>query len=87
MCSSGRRPVRGNYPSVLVLVHAHRLPVEHCSAVHAGLIHLNPMAALMSAYQGIFVLNQWPDWESLLPLLVVSLVTVLAGLRLFQTVS
>lgn len=50
-------------------------------------IHLNPMAALMSAYQGIFVLNQWPDWESLLPLLVVSLVTVLAGLRLFRKLS
>ncbi len=50
-------------------------------------IQYNPMTPLMTAYQGIFVLNQWPDWEALLPLTVISLLTVLMGLRLFRKLS
>lgn len=50
-------------------------------------ILLNPMTPLITAYQNIFVLNQWPDWGDLLPLGVVSLATVLAGLRLFRKLS
>lgn len=50
-------------------------------------IQFNPMTPLMTAYQGIFVLNQWPDWGSLLPLFIISLLTALAGLSLFRKLS
>ena len=56
-------------------------------AVHEGirgLIVLNPMAPLITAYQGILVLGQWPHWESLLPVMLTSLAFCSLGLHLFR---
>ncbi|MEO6676083.1 MAG: ABC transporter permease [Pseudomonas sp.] len=48
------------------------------------LISLNPMTALMTSYQNVFLYNQWPDWHSLIPLLVVGLLFCAMALRLFR---
>ena len=48
------------------------------------LIEANPMAALIAAYQGIFVYDQWPDWSSLGPVTVLAVMMCLLGMRLFR---
>lgn len=45
---------------------------------------INPMYSLVSAYQGIFISNQWPDWSTLLYPLVLGIVLCLISLRLFR---
>lgn len=47
-------------------------------------IEANPMTALMAAYQGILVYGHWPDWQSLWPLALTSLVLCVLALRLFR---
>ena len=47
-------------------------------------IELNPMTALMYSYQNLFLYNQWPDWSSLVPLLVIGLLFCGMALRLFR---
>jgi lipopolysaccharide transport system permease protein len=44
----------------------------------------NPMAQIVVAFQTIFVQQQWPDWDGLWPILVVSLLLCAFGLRLFR---
>ncbi len=44
----------------------------------------NPMAPLIAAYQGIFVLGQWPAWETLLMPAVVALLVCVFGVSLFR---
>lgn len=44
----------------------------------------NPMAPIISAYQGIFVSGQWPDWSTLVTPFAVSLILCAIGLRLFR---
>nr|WP_314524083.1 ABC transporter permease [uncultured Pseudomonas sp.] len=48
------------------------------------MIELNPMTALMNSYQNLFLYNQWPNWNSLVPLLVIGLLFCVMGLRLFR---
>ena len=48
------------------------------------LIKFNPMAILTSAYQSILVTGNGPDWLTLLPVVVVSLILCAWGLRLFR---
>ena len=47
-------------------------------------ISLNPMTALMNSYQNVFLYNQWPDWSSLTPLLIIGLVLCAMALHLFR---
>lgn len=48
------------------------------------LLSWNPMAPLIAAYQGILLLGQWPEWESLImPAAVANLLCIL-GLRLYR---
>jgi len=47
-------------------------------------IRYNPMNALISAYQGIVVRGLWPDWMSLWPVTVLSILLCLLGMRLFR---
>ena len=47
-------------------------------------IELNPMTALMNSYQNLFLYNQWPNWSSLVPLLVIGLLFCGMALRLFR---
>lgn len=48
------------------------------------LMSYNPMARIVTAYQGILVYGRWPDWYSLWPVVLISLVFVALGLRLFR---
>ncbi len=49
-----------------------------------SLIELNPMTALMRSYQQLFLHGQWPDWPSLLPIILLALLLCALGLRLFR---
>ena len=47
-------------------------------------ISLNPMTALMASYQNVFLYNQWPQWSSLTPLLIIGVLLCAMALRLFR---
>lgn len=49
-----------------------------------ALLVLNPMAAVIAAYQGILVNGQLPHWPSLMPALVLALLMCMLGMRLFR---
>jgi lipopolysaccharide transport system permease protein len=51
------------------------------------LLSWNPMAPLIAAYQGIFVLGQWPKWGALLMPTIVAVLLCAFGLRLFRNRS
>jgi lipopolysaccharide transport system permease protein len=42
------------------------------------------MTALIGSYQRIFVEAQWPVWETLWPITLLSVVLCVIGLRLFR---
>jgi len=44
----------------------------------------NPMTPLMAAFQTILVQNQWPDWFSLWPITLLSILLCWLGLSLFR---
>ena len=44
----------------------------------------NPMAAMITAYQTILVNGQWPQWQTLWPVAVLSILLCVFGLRLFR---
>ena len=48
------------------------------------MMQFNPMAQLTAACQTILVHGRWPDWFSLLPVLALSLLLGVMGLRLFR---
>lgn len=50
----------------------------------AAFVKLNPMTTIVEAYHGIFVMNQMPNWSSLLPIAIASLLLCIFGLRLFR---
>ena len=45
----------------------------------------NPMATLTAAYQTILVTGQWPNWQTLWPVALLSLLLCAMGFRLFKT--
>ena len=45
----------------------------------------NPMATLTAAYQTILVTGRWPNWQSLWPVALLSLLLCALGFRLFKT--
>lgn len=49
-----------------------------------GLLMFNPMAPMISAYQNILVYGRWPDWQSLLPMVLLSLLLCVLAIRLFR---
>ncbi len=49
-----------------------------------ALMYLNPMARLIEAFQTILVQGSWPDWSSLWPVFVLSLIVCLLGFSLFR---
>ncbi|MCG8908421.1 MULTISPECIES: ABC transporter permease [Pseudomonas] len=51
------------------------------------LVQLNPLSALIEAYQNLFLNGRWPDWSSLLPLVIVSCVLCVLALALFRARS
>lgn len=57
------------------------------SIVHGDirrLIELNPMTALITAYQGVLVAGRWPHWETLAPVALAGIVLCVVGMRLFR---
>lgn len=48
------------------------------------LVKLNPMTSLINAYQGILVNQQWPDWSSLWPVSILSMLLCFWGVNLFR---
>lgn len=50
----------------------------------AALLKWNPMVPLIQAYQGIFVQAAWPQWGSLWPMALISVLLCLFGLSLFR---
>lgn len=48
------------------------------------LMNLNPMAAIIAAYQTILVNRQWPEWSGLLPAIILAVVLCALALRLFR---
>jgi len=49
-----------------------------------GVIALNPMTPLITAYQGILVSGLWPDWATLIPTGLLGLLLCLLGMQLFR---
>jgi len=49
-----------------------------------GFIDYNPMVAIIGALQGVLVSGQWPDWQSLLPVMLIALAMCALGLFLFR---
>jgi len=49
-----------------------------------GLLKFNPMTALMTAYQGIFVSGAWPRWSDLWVVTLLSVALCIFGLQLFR---
>ena len=45
----------------------------------------NPMATLTAAYQTILVTGRWPNWQTLWPVALLSLLLCALGFRLFKT--
>ena len=48
-----------------------------------NIVAYNPMTAMVSSYQAIFVNKQWPVWQSLAPTLIFTLLILAMGLMLF----
>jgi len=44
----------------------------------------NPMASLVNAYQMIMVNDQWPQWETLIPVTLIGVTLCILGLHLFR---
>lgn len=49
-----------------------------------ALVSLNPMAQMIGAYQGIFIHQQWPSWQSLWPSALLAVFFCVVGLALFR---
>ena len=48
------------------------------------LINANPMVPLITAYQGIFVYGEWPNWASLWPTALLAVALCVLALRMFR---
>lgn len=59
-------------------------PLDILPAAAQNLMKYNPMAILIGAYQRILVHGLWPEWSTLWPVLLVSVLLCLLALRLFR---
>jgi lipopolysaccharide transport system permease protein len=50
-------------------------------------LRLNPMVAVIAAYQGVFVTHSVPQWESLLPVVILAVVMLGLGYATFRANS
>jgi lipopolysaccharide transport system permease protein len=48
-------------------------------------MELNPMASLMTAYQGVLVAGQWPNWQSLWLIVLLAGLFCILGYHLFRS--
>jgi len=59
-------------------------PVTVLPETVRGLLHWNPMAAVIGACQQVLVRGEWPNWPSLLPAAILALLLCALGLHLFR---
>lgn len=59
-------------------------PISILPAWAAPLMAYNPMARLVGAYQEVLVTAAWPDWQGILPVLMLGLLLCAAGLGLLR---
>jgi lipopolysaccharide transport system permease protein len=59
-------------------------PLSALPAWAADIVKLNPMTAVVTAYQTIFVAAAWPDWISLWPAALSCVLTCVLGMALFR---
>ncbi|MDN6855239.1 ABC transporter permease [Pseudomonas sp. CAN2814] len=52
-----------------------------------AIVELNPMTALMHAYQEVFLRGAWPEWNSLIPVAVLGVLLCACGIALFRARS
>jgi lipopolysaccharide transport system permease protein len=52
-----------------------------------AIVELNPMTALMHAYQEVFLRGAWPEWSSLIPVAVLGGLLCACGIALFRARS
>ena len=52
-----------------------------------SIIKLNPMTTLIGVYQDILVFNKWPDWNSLISPLVLTLTLLILSITIFRRAS
>ena len=45
----------------------------------------NPMSSFMAAVQGVLVRGEWPNWSSLIYLVILTFALCLLGLHLFRS--
>lgn len=59
-------------------------PASILSEKAQTLLAYNPMTGLMAAYQNILTRGQLPDWQALMPILILGVLFCLLGMRLFR---
>jgi len=59
-------------------------PLDVVNGDIARVIALNPMTALVTAYQDILVAGRWPHWSALTPVAVVGVAFCAIGMQLFR---
>lgn len=59
-------------------------PLDILPEKFQALIRLNPMTGLMSAYQNILARGQWPEWGSVMPVLILGMLFSMMGLLLYR---
>ncbi len=59
-------------------------PVEILPVWLQSLAHFNPMFSLVSGYQNILVSGRLPQWQSLAPVMILSLALLFMGFHLFR---
>lgn len=59
-------------------------PLDILPAAAQSLMKYNPMAIMIGAYQRVLVHGLWPEWSTLWPVLLVSVLLCLLALRLFR---
>jgi len=59
-------------------------PINILPSFFQELVKFNPMTNLIGAYQGILVNGQWPDWYSLWPVTLLSVLLCWWGAHLFR---
>ena len=59
-------------------------PINILPEFAQNLIRYNPMTSIIASYQRILVNGQWPIWESLWPVTVLSLLLCVWGMHLFR---
>lgn len=59
-------------------------PISILPKMVRNLMLLNPMAAPIAAYQTILVKGEWPQWETLFPVLLLGIILCAFGMRLYR---